>query len=214
MLAVRHRVDAPRRCTTPGSARCRPTRAARRCTRARRGSSALFAAARNASLIASLSASSLQHGDEVGDRTGRRRHAQRHAVELALEVGQHETDRLGGAGRARDDRQRGGAHAAQVGLARAGRGRLVLELLVARVRVHGGDEALLDAERCRAAPWRAARGSSSCTTRSRSRCASRRRTSSSFTPMQIVTSASPDGRGDDDALGAALQVARRPSRAT
>ena len=55
-------------------------------------------------------------------------------------------DRAGRAGGVRDDRQRRGAHAAQVGLARTGRDGLVLELLVARVRVHGVDEALLDAE--------------------------------------------------------------------
>ena len=35
------------------------------------------------------------------------------------------------------------------GLPRAGGDRLVLELLVGRVRVHRGDEALLDAEACR-----------------------------------------------------------------
>ena len=43
----------------------------------------------------------------------------------------------------------GRPHAAQVGLAAAGRRGLVLELLVARVGVHRGDEALLDAEACR-----------------------------------------------------------------
>ena len=37
-------------------------------------------------------------------------------------------------------------HAAQVGLARTGRGGLVLELLIRGVRVDGGDEAALDAE--------------------------------------------------------------------
>ena len=79
-------------------------------------------------------------GDQVGDRPGRRRHPQGHAVEAALEVGQHQADRLGGAGRVGHDRQRGGPHPPEVGLPRPRRGGQVLELLVARVRVHGGDQ--------------------------------------------------------------------------
>ena len=92
-------------------------------------------------------------------------HPQRHAVELALELGHDLPDRAGRAGGVRDDRQRGGAHAAQVGLAAAGRDRLVLELLVARVGVHRVDEALLDAERVVQHLAPSARGSWWCTTR-------------------------------------------------
>ena len=53
------------------------------------------------------------HG-EVGERDVGRRNADRDAVDLALELGNHERRRLGGAGRRRDDRHRGGAGAAQV----------------------------------------------------------------------------------------------------
>src|SRR4051794_38381765 len=80
------------------------------------------------------------HG-EVGRRAGGDRHPQRVAVQLALELGEHQADRLGCAGRRRHDVQRGGAGTAQV-LVRA-----VLQVLVLRVRVDGRHQAALDGER-------------------------------------------------------------------
>src|SRR5439155_6229199 len=44
-----------------------------------------------------------QFGGQVGDAAVGDRHAQGEAVELALQVGQHLADRLGRAGRRRDD---------------------------------------------------------------------------------------------------------------
>ena len=67
------------------------------------------AAARIASLISSFEVSLLGDELEVDDRDVRRRHADRHAVELAVQLRQHEADRLGGAGRGRDHVQRRGA---------------------------------------------------------------------------------------------------------
>ena len=101
---------------------------------------------------------------EVDDRDVRRRHADGDAVELAVELRQHEADGLGGARRGRDHRQRGGAGAVEVLVHRVER------RLVAGVGVDRRHEALLDAERNRSAPWPPARGSWSCTTRSRRRC--------------------------------------------
>ena len=78
---------------------------------------------------------------EVDHRDVGRRHADGDAVELALELGQHQADRLGGAGRGRDHRQRRGAGAVEIlvhGVERR---------LVAGVGVDGGHEALLDADR-------------------------------------------------------------------
>ena len=77
---------------------------------------------------------------EVGGRAGRDRHAQRVAVELALELGQHQADRLGGTGRGRDDVERGGAGAAQV-LVRAS-----CRFWSCGVGVDRGHQALDDAE--------------------------------------------------------------------
>src|SRR5581483_1813961 len=81
-----------------------------------------------------------QIGGQVGDRAGGNRHPQRVAVELALQLGQHQTDRLRGARRRRHDVQCGGTGPAQV-LVRA-----VLQVLVLRVGVDRGHQALDDAE--------------------------------------------------------------------
>src|SRR5690606_27626761 len=78
---------------------------------------------------------------EVGGGAGDDRDAQRVAVELALELGQHEGDRLGGAGGGRHDVLRGGAGATQVAV------RAVLQVLVAGVGVDRGHETTLDADR-------------------------------------------------------------------
>ena len=77
--------------------------------------------------------------DEVDDRAGRDRRAHRHAVELALELRHDDADRPRGAGRGRDQVDRGGAGAAQVLV------RQVEDLLVVRVRVDRRHEPLLDA---------------------------------------------------------------------
>ena len=83
----------------------------------------------------------LRRGDgQVGGRAGRDGHAQRVAVELALQLRQHEPDRLGGTGAGRHDVQRRGTRPAQV-LVRA-----VLQVLVLRVRVDRRHQATLDAE--------------------------------------------------------------------
>ena len=129
------------------------------------------------------------------------------AVELALELGQHAARSpcaapvvLGMIDSAAARMRRRSGLPERVAVAWS------CELLVARVRVHRRDEALLDAEARRAAP-----------------CASGARQlvvhdafeitvcfagsyAPSFTPMQIITSASPRRRGDDDPLGAALEV--------
>ena len=78
---------------------------------------------------------------EVDDRAGRHRGAHREAVQLALELRDHEPDRLGGAGRGRDevDRRRAGAPQVLV--------RGVLEPLVGRVGVDRRHQAALDADR-------------------------------------------------------------------
>ena len=82
-------------------------------------------------------------GDEhqVDDRDVRGRHADGRAVELALQVRQHQADRLGGAGRGRDHRQRGATRAAQVLVQR------IDDALVAGVGVDRRHVAALDAER-------------------------------------------------------------------
>mmetsp|Transcript_24577 Transcript_24577/g.60396 ORF Transcript_24577/g.60396 Transcript_24577/m.60396 type:complete len:490 (-) Transcript_24577:33-1502(-) len=67
-------------------------------------------------------------------------HAQRDAVELALELGEDEGHRLGGAGGGGHDVEGGGAGAAEVAVGR------VEDALVARVGVGGGHEPLDDAE--------------------------------------------------------------------
>src|SRR6185295_19190811 len=51
---------------------------------------------------------------EVGGRTGRDRDPQREAVELALELRQHQADRLRGGGRRGHDVERGGPGPAEV----------------------------------------------------------------------------------------------------
>ena len=83
----------------------------------------------------------LDDGREVGQRAVRSRNAEREAVQLAGQLGEDEADRLGGAGRRRDDRERGGAGAAEVAV------RSVRDPLVGRVGVDGRHHALLDAER-------------------------------------------------------------------
>ena len=61
------------------------------------------AAALTAALTSSTVVSRADGDGQVGGRAGRDRHAQREAVELALELRQHQADRLGGAGRGRHD---------------------------------------------------------------------------------------------------------------
>ena len=80
-------------------------------------------------------------GDEVDDRAVGDGDAHRDAVELAQHLGHDQADRLGGAGRGRDDVDRGGPGAAEVLV------RQVEDLLVVRVRVHRGHEAALEPER-------------------------------------------------------------------
>ena len=99
------------------------------------------ACALNASLISSTVVSRASLDGEVDDRAGRHGRADREAVQLALELGQHEADGLGGAGRGRDQVDRGGAGAAQVLV------RHVLQALVGRVGVDRRHQAVLDADR-------------------------------------------------------------------
>src|SRR4051794_23972896 len=87
-----------------------------------------------------------QGGGEIGDRAGGHRHPQRVPVHLALELREHQRDRLGCTGGRRDDAGRSGTGAPQVDLALAVQRDLVEELLLGRVRVHRGHEAPLDAE--------------------------------------------------------------------
>ena len=67
------------------------------------------------------------------------------AVELAVQLGQHEADRRGGAGLGRDHAHRGGARAAQVLVVDVG------QHLVVRVRVDGRHQPVDDADLRRAA---------------------------------------------------------------
>ncbi len=78
---------------------------------------------------------------QVDDRAGRHGRAHREAVQLALQLGDHEADRLGRAGRGRDQVDRGGARAAQVVV------RHVLQALVGGVGVDRRHQAVLDADR-------------------------------------------------------------------
>ena len=71
----------------------------------------------------------------------RHRHPDRGAVELALELGQHEADRLGGAGRGRDQIDGAGAGAVRVLVQRVDRA------LVAGIGVDRRHVAVLDADR-------------------------------------------------------------------
>ena len=94
-----------------------------------------------ASLISSLVVCLLRDDLEVDHRDVRRRHADGDAVELALELRQHQADRLGCAGRGRDHRQRGRARAIEIlvhGVERR---------LVAGVGMDRGHEAGFDADR-------------------------------------------------------------------
>ena len=122
-----------------------------------------------ASLIALFTSSTfvLRLGDEleVDQRHVRRRHAHRAAVELALQVGDDEADRLGRAGRGRDDVQRRGAGPVEVLVQRVER------RLVAGVGVDRRHEALLDADRLVHDIGDRRRGSWSCTRRWRRPCA-------------------------------------------
>ena len=77
---------------------------------------------------------------EVDHRHVRRRHPDRDAVELALELGQHQADRLGGAGRGRDHVLCRGARAIEILV------ELVLRRLVVGVGMDRRHHALLDAD--------------------------------------------------------------------
>ena len=157
------------------------------------------AAALNAALISSAVADLDSSAVRSVHRTRGDRHAQRVAVELALQLGQHQPDRLGGAGRGRHDVQRGGAGAAQIAV------RAVLQVLVLGVGVDGGHQALDDAELVvehlgqRAEAVRGAR---------------RVGDDVLAAVVLVVVDAEHDGdvlvggrRGDDDLLGARVQVA-------
>ena len=133
---------------------------------------------------------------QVGGRAGGDRHAQRVAVELALELRQHQADGLRGARGGRDDVQRGGAGTAEVAVRR------VLQVLVLRVRVDRGHEALLDAE---------AVVQDLGQRREAVRGAGRVRDDRLRTVVLVLVRADDDGevlvlgrRGDDDLLGATL----------
>ncbi len=78
---------------------------------------------------------------EVDDRTGRRRDAHCVAVQAAGELRDHESERLGGAGRRRHQVERGRAGASQI-LVRA-----VEQVLVGRVRMDRGHQPVADADR-------------------------------------------------------------------
>src|ERR1041384_5529203 len=78
--------------------------------------------------------------DEIDERDVGRGHADGDAVELSLELRYHEPDRLRGAGRRGDHVDCGRARAAQVGMGK------VEELLVVRIGMDGGHQALLDPE--------------------------------------------------------------------
>ena len=95
---------------------------------------------RIASLISSTRRLAVGLERQVDDRAGRDGGADGEAVQLAVELGQHEADGLGGAGRRRDQVERGGAGAAQVGV------RHVLQALVGRVGVDRRHQAVLDAD--------------------------------------------------------------------
>src|SRR5829696_4230570 len=78
---------------------------------------------------------------QVDARARDDRHAQRETVQPALELGNDEPDRLGRAGRRRDDVHAAGARTALVLV------RLVQDALVAGVGVHGRQQAVADADR-------------------------------------------------------------------
>ena len=80
-------------------------------------------------------------GGEVDDADGRRRDAQAEAVELALEVRDDERERLGRAGRRRDDVLAGAPGAARVLVGD------VEDALVVRVAVDRVHQAALDGHR-------------------------------------------------------------------
>ena len=77
---------------------------------------------------------------QIHHRDGRRRDAQREAVERALDLGDRQEQRLGGAGRGGDDVGRSVAGAAQILVRR------VEDVLVVRVRVDRAHEAFDPAE--------------------------------------------------------------------
>ena len=108
-------------------------------------------------------------------------------LELAGELRHDEPDRLRGAGRRRHEVRRRSAGATVVLV------RPVEQLLVAGVRVHRGHHARGGCRAPRAAPSRPARGSSSCTTRSRRCGASSGSYVSKLTPSATVTSGSLAG---------------------
>src|SRR5215208_4198054 len=78
---------------------------------------------------------------EIDNRNIGRRHADGDAVEPALELRQNEANGLGGTGRGRDHRQRGGPGPVQILVQR------IQRRLVAGIRMHGGHESLVDADR-------------------------------------------------------------------
>src|SRR5688500_4719155 len=82
----------------------------------------------------------LGDGDEVDDAHRRGRHPEGEAVEAALQLRDHQGDRLRRAGRGRDDVLAGAARAAQVLVEH------VQHVLVVRVAVDRGHQAALDAE--------------------------------------------------------------------
>ena len=149
-----------RTCTTPASGRCRSRRAARSSRRGTARAARSAAAAAKAALtsstrrLARASSTTRSVIEPVGDGS-----ADGDAVDLALQVREHEADRPRGAGRGRDQVDRGRPRAAQVLV------REVEHLLVVRVRVDRRHEAVLDPEARRRAPSPSARRSSSCTTR-------------------------------------------------
>ncbi len=102
-----------RRCTSTATAGCRSRRADPPST------GGIPRAARTrprakAALISSAVDLAAERDDEVGERAGRDGRAHRDAVDLALELRQDEADRLRGAGRGRDQVDRGRAGPAQV----------------------------------------------------------------------------------------------------
>ncbi len=78
---------------------------------------------------------------QVDDRARRDGRADGEAVQLALQLGDHQPDRLGGAGRGGDQVDRGGAGPAQVLVGH------VLQPLVGRVGVDRRHQAMADADR-------------------------------------------------------------------
>ena len=103
-----------RRSTSTASGRCRSRRSARRCTGGCPRGRRCRPSPRKSSLTSSALGSAPICDDEVDDRAGRDRRAHRHAVDLPLQLGEHDSDRAGGAGRGRDQVDRRRTRAAEV----------------------------------------------------------------------------------------------------